>query len=84
MEPLSNLKALERFMNGINEPDPALTALARTLASTLDDGAGLATAAVSKEYRATLAALKAPGDPDSDILAGWLADLSAPLVEPPV
>lgn len=50
--------------------DEALGRLALTLAETLDDGAGMATAAVSKELRSTLAALtaKAPkGDTDDDI-----------------
>jgi hypothetical protein len=37
--------------------DEALGTLALTLASALDEGAGMATAAVSKELRATLAAL---------------------------
>lgn len=78
----ANSDAFEHWLQTIPDPDPALVALARTLASTLDDGAGLATAAVSKEYRATLAALKAAGDTDDGLLAGWLADLSAPLVEP--
>ena len=39
--------------------DEALGALALTLAQSLDDGAGMATAAVSRELRATLAALTA-------------------------
>ena len=48
----------------------ALGQLALTLAETLDNGAGMATAAVSRELRATLATLTAmtpKGDEDDDI-----------------
>lgn len=61
--------------------DEALGQLALTLAGSLDSGAGMATAAVSKELRATLADLlkdRHDGDDDSD----WTAGLSAPVRHP--
>lgn len=48
-----------RVDGAIDTHDEALGALALTLAQSLDDGAGMATAAVSRELRATLAALTA-------------------------
>lgn len=82
MDPQANTEALAVFLAPIVDPDAALVALAFTLAQKLDDGAGLATAAVSKEYRATLSALRPVSDGDAGILADWLAEVSAPLVEP--
>ncbi len=82
MEPQSNTEALRAFLAPLADPDPALVALAFTLAQKLDDGAGLATAAVSKEYRATLDALRPTGDTDDRAFADWLAEMSAPLVDP--
>ena len=46
-----------------------------TLAAQLDAGAGMATAAVSKELRATLDALT-PEDVPDDAFARFAADLS--------
>lgn len=62
--------------------DEALARLAVTLAEYLDDGAGMATAAVSKELRATLAALTAKevDDSDDEIFG---ADLPAPVRDTP-
>lgn len=82
VEPQTNVRALETILGAIPSPDPALVALARTLAAELDAGAGMATAAVSKEYRATLTQLRAVDDGGDDLLNSWLADLSAPLVKP--
>lgn len=66
----------------LDELYEALGALAVTLAKQLDEGAGMATAAVSKELRATLAQLTAKeidGDIDEDIFGADLgvAPLSA-------
>lgn len=52
-----NLEALEAWLDGYPLAAPTLVELARTLAATLDAGAGLSTAAVSREYRATLEAI---------------------------
>lgn len=59
----------------LDEAGAALAALALTLADTLDAGAGLATAGISRELRAVLADLKPADDGGADDLA----DLSAPL-----
>lgn len=73
-----NAEALEEFLAALDYPDPARVALARTLAATLDAGAGLSTAAVSREYRAVLAELERDDDVDDDDPADeWLRSLSA-------
>ncbi len=51
------LLASLRRERALSTHDEALGRVALTLAQALDDGAGMATAAVSKELRATLAAL---------------------------
>ena len=61
------------------ELDPALKALAEALADCLDAGAGMSTAAVARELRATLAELTAVVADDDDT-AGLLAELSAPVL----
>ena len=61
------------------EADPkseARAQLALTLADALDAGAGMATAAISKELRAVLRELE-EGHGGDDELAGFLAGLSA-------
>jgi hypothetical protein len=61
----------------------ALVATALTLARKLDEGAGLATAAVARELRSTLDVLtKTEGD-DDDELAGFVNSLSSPMGNPP-
>lgn len=73
-----NAEALEEFLASLAEPDPARVALARTLAATLDAGAGLAVAAVSREYRAVIAELERDDDVgDDDPADEWLRSLSA-------
>ena len=54
-----------------------LVASARTLARALDAGAGLSTAAVARELRATIGALTADDGID-DGLAELVAELSSP------
>jgi len=88
MEPLTVLSAVDedlaRLTPRLDRPDVALMALARTLAQTLDEGAGMATAAVSKELRATLAALTPEGTSDADGgFAALLDQLRAPMVDAP-
>lgn len=57
-----------------------LAASALVLARALDGGAGLATAAVARELRATLTALTATGsDEDGDDFSAIVASLSAPV-----
>ena len=59
--------------------DQALGALALNLAGQLDSGAGMASAAIGRELRATLDQLRGDddGDPD-DAFAKWEADLAHP------
>lgn len=60
----------------------SLVATAYTLARKLDEGAGMATAAVSKELRATLdAILKEAGD-DDDGLDAFVNGLGTPSMGP--
>ena len=61
----------------------SLAAAALILARTLDDGAGLATAAVARELRATLLALAGTGGGDDDGTQALLAELSAPVLDGP-
>jgi hypothetical protein len=58
-------------------------ALALTLAETLDGGAGMATAAVARELRATLAALTPEVKLDDDGFAALIAQLRAPMGDAP-
>ncbi|MBI1757989.1 MAG: hypothetical protein HYR62_01955 [Actinobacteria bacterium] len=62
----------------------ALAASAAVLARTLDEGAGLSTAAVARELRATVEALTRDGDDGGDdTMADLLARLSAPVRDTP-
>lgn len=73
-----NAAAVAATLAQLPTDDPrwsALSALAMTLAAQLDAGAGMATAAVSKELRATLDALT-PEDVPDDAFARFAADLS--------
>lgn len=66
------------------EVDPTRDArgrLAVTLAKALDGDAGMATAAVARELRATLNDLEGRSGGDDDGFAGLLADLSTPVVD---
>jgi hypothetical protein len=67
------------------EVQESLAQMAYHLARKLDDDAGLATAAVARELRATLTAFtpKEEAD-DGDDLAGLLAALSSPVEHPKV
>jgi hypothetical protein len=56
----------------------ALAATALTLARKLDDGAGMATAAVAKELRATLDAILKEAGNDDDGLDGFVNGLGLP------
>lgn len=58
----------------------SLQAAAVTLAKALDDGAGLSTAAVARELRATMAALRQVVTDEPDGLE-FLAELSAPVLD---
>src|SRR5829696_7846732 len=61
----------------------SLAAVALTLARSLDEGAGLATAAVARELRATLLALAASGGEDDDGRQDLIAGLSTPVLDGP-
>lgn len=66
----------------VSVADDALGRLAVTLAKALDANAGMATAAISRELRATLAELEGRyGGTDDDELGTLLAELSAPMVD---
>jgi hypothetical protein len=56
----------------------ALVATALTLARKLDDGAGMATAAVAKELRATLDAILKEASDDDDGLDSFVNGLGLP------
>lgn len=74
----ANEAAVQRTLAGLPTDNPrwdALAALAVTLAMQLDAGAGMATAAVSKELRAVLDELT-PKDVPDDAFAKFAADLS--------
>ena len=80
---VSALMASLRQDGALDTHDEALGRLALTLAKALDDGAGMATAAVSKELRATLAELtREEVDPDAnDPIFG--TDLPSTVRHPP-
>lgn len=75
--------AITALVDGLDLGDDkrrlALAQLAKTLAGQLDDGVGMATAAVSKELRATLAELEGEdaGD-DDDSFSQWEHQLGSP------
>ena len=74
----ANEAAVQRTLAALPTDNPrwdALAALAVTLAMQLDAGAGMATAAVSKELRAVLDELP-PKDVPDDAFAKFAADLS--------
>lgn len=60
--------------------DDARSQLAIVLARALDTGAGMATAAISRELRATLSELEACDAGDTDEFSALLRDLSTPVV----
>lgn len=73
------LRATER----VHAAHEGLAASALVLAKALDEDAGLATAAVARELRATLTALTEAGSGDDGDVAGLLAALSAPVGDAP-
>lgn len=72
----STLKQLE-----VDASIDALGRLAVTLAKALDADAGMATAAVSRELRATLAELEDRNGDSTDDISRLLAELSTPMVD---
>lgn len=73
--------AVRAKLDSLTEPDGALAALAVSLAQSLDEGAGMAAAAVARELRATLSELTAvevKRDDDDDAFAAWEAQLGVP------
>jgi len=79
-EPPTNVQAVAQTL-ALLDPDsasaPALKSLALTLAAQLDAGAGMATAAVSKELRAVIDALTPEDRTSEDVFTRFAADLSA-------
>ena len=71
----ATLKRLE-----VNAATDALGQAAVTLGRTLDNDAGMATAAVARELRALLTELEGRTGGNDDELSRLLADLSAPVV----
>ena len=66
----------------ISVVDDARGRLAVTLAKALDGDAGMATAAISRELRATLSELEGRGNGDTnDDLTKFLTELSTPMVD---
>ena len=72
----STLKQLE-----VSPVTDARARLAIVLAISLDAGAGMATAAISRELRATLTELENRDGGDTDGFANLLEQLSAPVVD---
>lgn len=70
----AHLKFLE-----VSDATDARGRLAITLAKALDNDAGMATAAVSRELRATLAELEGRDGRENDELAKLISELSAPM-----
>jgi hypothetical protein len=70
-----------RKLQSLNEQDSALGQVALTLAKTHDDGAGLSTAAIARELRATLKELT-PNDGGDDFTR-LMAALSAEVRDSP-
>ena len=73
-----NEAAVRGELRQLTDASPALSAIAITLAQTLDVGAGMATAAVAKQLVATLEILN-PKEHDGDALDDLIARLSTPL-----
>ena len=84
----SNRAAVEAVVASLRQEgavdtyDEALGQLALTLADALDAGAGMATAAVSKELRAVLAVLTAKEVDDGEVEDVFGADLPAAVRNP--
>jgi hypothetical protein len=79
-----NERATRRAVRDLDDLTPmqlALAELAYTLARALDEGAGagMSTAAVAKELRATLEVLARSGDDGDSEVAQLIAELSAPV-----
>jgi hypothetical protein len=78
VRPVTNVERLDALIGSLplDKRGEALAGLALTLAAFLDEGAGMATAAVARELRATVEALTNDGDDEAeDVLAG----LSSPV-----
>jgi len=73
-----------RDLEPVSKAHDGLAAAALVLAAKLDGDAGLATAAVARELRATLTALTDGGkDEGDDGFGALIAGLSAPLADAP-
>ena len=72
--------ATERRLQELDELDSPLGQTALTLARALDDGAGMAAAAISKELRATLKELtpRDGGDPFAEFMASLSSEVRDP------
>lgn len=85
---MSVREAVEARLSALGELDSPLGQSAVLLAQTLDDGAGMATAAVARELRATLKELT-PSDGGDDFsrlmasLSAEVRDTTAPAAEHP-
>lgn len=78
---VSNLVADLRREDQMDSHGEALATLALTLAAALDGGAGMATAAVARELRATLDKLTESSHVDDD--DDWVAGVSAEVRDTP-
>lgn len=81
LEPLSVEQAVRDNLADVAPNSPAhvaLVATAITLARKLDEGAGMATAAVAKELRATMDAILRGADDDDDGLDNFVNGLGLP------
>jgi hypothetical protein len=81
LQPLSVEAAVRDNLADVPQNSPAhiaLVATAITLARKLDEGAGMATAAVAKELRATLDAILRGAEEDDDGLDSFVNGLGLP------
>lgn len=80
--PASMVEAVARFVDALDDPDPALVHLARTLAADLDHRDEVErpnVAGIAKELRATLAELRAAHDRHDDPAVDLAASMSTPV-----
>jgi len=66
-------------MPKVHAAHDALAASSLELARALDAGAGLSTAAIARELRATLTVLAEGANDSNDVIAELVAQLSAPV-----
>ena len=75
--PVASAVAADLMSLTVTDGHAALAATAMTLARQLDEGAGMAAAAIARELRVTLDAIRNGGAGDDDDVASLFRELSA-------